>query len=60
MRNNFNNFNNLHASKNRCNNTINSFSGYYKNTIDSLYCVGSFLDNFSNYYKYVRLYKLLK
>lgn len=60
MKNNFNIPKNYNNSNNRCNGNICNIGNYYKNTIHSLYCVESFLNDFSNYYKYVKLYKLLK
>ena len=38
----------------------NKFHVYKKNTIDSLHDVEHFLNNFQYYFKYFKLYKILK
>ncbi|MNU01480.1 hypothetical protein D3C72_2449000 [compost metagenome] len=64
MNRNFNNydFKNTDNSNERCcgKNECFCISKYCKNTVNSLYCVESFLNNFTNYYKYVRLYNILR
>lgn len=37
-----------------------SFDLYKKNTMDSLRDVESFLNNFHHYFKYLKIYKILK
>jgi len=37
-----------------------SFNLYKKNTINSLHDVESFLNNFHHYFKYLKIYKIIK